>query len=183
MLTKEQIATAQAWAAKELDSIGIVLRDDEKQNIEVSDFGLSDLEHTGLQIVIYVNTERVCAKELILMPGQVCPEHRHVAVDGQPGKEETFRCRKGTVYLYTEGEPTPNPVANPTRQERGAFSVWHETILRPGDQRTIFPDTRHWFQAGPEGAIVTEFSTRSTDEHDVFTDTEIQRITVVADDS
>lgn len=23
-----------------------------------------------------------------------------------PGKEETFRCRYGTVYLYVDGEPT-----------------------------------------------------------------------------
>jgi D-lyxose ketol-isomerase len=39
----------------------------------------------------------------------------------------------------------------------------------------------HWFQAGPEGAIVTEFSTRSTDEYDVFTDKRIKRITEVVD--
>lgn len=181
MLTVAEIEAARKRAAHALDEAGISLTDHERANIEVSDFGLGDLDNTGLQIVVYINTERVCAKELILMPGQTCPEHKHVPVDGQPGKEETFRCRKGLVYLYTEGEPTPNPRANPTRQDKGAFSVWHETVLRPGEQFTIYPETKHWFQAGPEGAIVTEFSTRSTDEHDVFTDTEIRRITVVAD--
>ena len=30
-------------------------------------------------------------------------------------------------------------------------------------------DTLHWFQAGDEGAIVSEFSTRSYDEFDIFT--------------
>ncbi len=181
MLSTQQVAHAQALAAARLDDAGIVLTAEEIRNIEVADFGLSELLTTGLQLVVYVNTERVCAKELVLLPGQTCPEHRHVSVDGQPGKEETFRCRAGLVYLYTEGEPTPNPKATPTRIDKGAYSVWHETILRPGDQHTIMPDTKHWFQAGPDGAIVTEFSTRSTDEHDVFTDPDIARTTVVAD--
>jgi D-lyxose ketol-isomerase len=47
--------------------------------------------------------------------------------------------------------------------------------LKPGDQYTLEPDTPHWFQAGPEGAIVSEFSTRSTDEADIFTDPRIKR--------
>jgi D-lyxose ketol-isomerase len=57
--------------------------------------------------------------------------------------------------------------------------VWHETILRPGEQFTIPPDTLHWFQAGNDGAIVSEFSTQSRDDLDVFTDPRIQRETVV----
>ena len=42
------------------------------------------------------------------------------------------------------------------------------------------PGTWHWFQAGPEGAIVSEFSTRSTDEADVFTDPRIARAPEIA---
>ena len=37
------------------------------------------------------------------------------------------------------------------------------------------PNTPHWFQAGDEGAVVSEFSTRSRDESDIFTDPQIQR--------
>jgi D-lyxose ketol-isomerase len=179
MLTSAQLRSSRAATAATLADAGIVLTDREKDAIEVSDFGLGDLEHTGLQLLVYVNTERVCAKEMVLTPGQTCPEHRHVSVGDEPGKEETFRIRKGVVYLYVEGDPTPSPTAQPTRAETGAYTVWHEIVLRAGDQHTIFPDTRHWFQAGPEGAIVTEFSTRSTDEFDVFTDPEIIRQTVV----
>jgi D-lyxose ketol-isomerase len=57
--------------------------------------------------------------------------------------------------------------------------VFHEIALRPGEQYTIPPDTLHWFQAGPEGAVVSEFSSRSTDENDIFTNPEIRRETVV----
>ena len=42
---------------------------------------------------MYVNTDRVCAKEMVLFPHQACPEHRHIGTDGAPGKEETFRYR------------------------------------------------------------------------------------------
>jgi D-lyxose ketol-isomerase len=52
--------------------------------------------------------------------------------------------------------------------------------LKPGDQYTLFPDTRHWFQAGPEGAVVSEFSTRSTDDQDIFTDPRIKRMPEIA---
>jgi D-lyxose ketol-isomerase len=55
----------------------------------------------------------------------------------------------------------------------------HEIELNPGDQYTIPADTLHWFQAGDEGAIVSEFSSTSRDESDHFTDPRIQRATVV----
>lgn len=55
----------------------------------------------------------------------------------------------------------------------------HEIVLHPGEQYTIPPDTLHWFQAGDEGAGVSEFSTRSRDKFDIFTDPQIRRATVV----
>jgi D-lyxose ketol-isomerase len=142
-------------AAAALADAGIVLTPEEQANIELADFGLGEFERTGLAIVVYVNTARVCAKELVMLPRQICPEHRHPPVDGDPGKEETFRCRTGTVHLHVEGHD--------------------EVVLHPGEQFTIPPDTLHWFQAGDEGAIVSEFSTRSRDESDVFTDPRIVR--------
>ncbi|TSA17199.1 D-lyxose/D-mannose family sugar isomerase, partial [bacterium] len=36
--------------------------------------------------------------------------------------------------------------------------------------------TLHWFQAGDQGAVVSEFSSASIDELDVFTDPNIKRI-------
>jgi D-lyxose ketol-isomerase len=48
--------------------------------------------------------------------------------------------------------------------------------LRPGDQYTLPPDTKHWFQAGENGAVVSEFSSTSIDEKDEFTDPRVKRI-------
>ena len=61
-------------------------------------------------------------------------------------------------------------------------SVYHEIILNEGEQYTIMPRTLHWFQAGADGAVVSEFSTKSTDETDVFTDKRIVRETVIEED-
>jgi D-lyxose ketol-isomerase len=179
MLTQAEQDEARKRAAAVLADAGIVLAAAERDAIEVADFGLSRLDETGLEVVVYVNTARVCAKELVMFPRQLCPEHRHPPFGGTPGKEETFRCRAGVVYLYTEGEPTPQPAAQAPQD--GVFTVWHEIVLRPGDQHTIPPDTLHWFQAGDEGAVVSEFSTESRDDLDVFTDPRIRRDTVVVD--
>jgi D-lyxose ketol-isomerase len=180
-LTKEQLEAYRQRAREYFERAGIILTPEEAANIEIADLGLNEFEETGLSLVTYINTDRVCAKELILFPGQTCPQHLHPPVDGQPGKEETFRCRWGEVYLYVSGEPTANPVASPPEKRKDTYNVWHEIILRPGEQYTIYPETWHWFQGGPEGAVVSEFSTRSTDENDIFTDPDIQRETKIVD--
>jgi D-lyxose ketol-isomerase len=148
-------AEARKRAAAMLEEAGVVLTPSERENIEIADFGLGRLEEVGLQIVVYVNTDRVCAKELVLFPHQRCPEHRHPPIAGDPGKEETFRVRRGAVHLHVEGAG--------------------EIVLGPGEQYTIPPNTLHSFEAGEEGAIVSEFSTTSRDASDIFTDPRIVR--------
>jgi len=179
MVTKQQYEQARLKTLEFFDKASIVLTEQEKNNIEVADFGLNELETTGLEVITYINTDRVCAKELVLFPGQTCPEHRHPPVEGEPGKEETFRCRWGEVYLYVPGEATPNPKATAPKGREKWYNVWHEIVLKPGEQYTLSPNTLHWFQAGKDGAIVSEFSTKSRDESDVFTDPEITRLPVV----
>lgn len=176
MITKKQYEDAQAAALDYFARAGIAVTEEEKNRIEVADFGLGCLSETGLELLTYVNTERVCAKELVLMPLQTCPEHRHPPMGSMPGKEETFRCRFGTVYLYVSGDSSGNPAMQPPK---GVYTVFHEVILHPGEQYTIMPDTLHWFRSGPEGAVVSEFSTRSNDAGDIFTDPGIARETVV----
>ncbi|WP_449620938.1 D-lyxose/D-mannose family sugar isomerase [Robertmurraya sp. Marseille-Q9965] len=151
----------------------------EKASIEVADFGLNKIEETGLQLITYVNTSKVCAKELALLPYQTCPEHKHPRRAFDDGKEETFRCRYGTVYLYVEGDVTDKRTVNPPEGDEMYYTCIKEIVLLPGEQYTIYPNTLHWFKAGSEGAVVSEFSNRSTDEDDIFTDPRIRRIPVV----
>jgi len=179
MITNRQLKEFRQRAVEYTDKAGIILTAKEKSAIEIADFGLGRPERIGLEIIVYINTKRCCAKELVLFPGQICAEHRHPAIAADPGKEETFRCRWGRVCLYVPGPPTDNPRAILPDNEGQYFTVRHEIVLDPGDQYTLAPDTLHWFQGGPEGAVVSEFSTSSRDESDYFTDPRIKRITKV----
>ena len=166
---------AKINALKLYDAAGIILNEHEKNNLEYCDYGLNDFDTIGTVILIYVNTERVCAKEMALTPWQICPEHIHPQIGEYPGKEETFRCRYGEVFLYVPGKPTDNPQAKIPENKKGVFTVWHEIHLKPGEQYTLKEQTLHWFQAGSNGAVISEFSTPSFDDKDIFTDPEIKR--------
>ena len=178
-MTRKQYNDQVALALEYYKKASIVLTDEEKSNVEIADFGKNNLDEIGLQLVTYINTERVCAKEMVLLPGQTCPEHKHIPTGTMQGKEETFRCRFGEVYLYVEGEKNVAEIKGkipPTD-----VTVFHEIVLKPGEQYTIMPETLHWFQAGKDGAVISEFSTRSTDETDIFTDSTIVRETKIED--
>ena len=89
MLTQSGIASRQQQATELFEKAGVFITEAECASIEIADFGLDDFEVTGLGILVYVNTDRCCAKELVMWPGQTCPEHVHPPVGDDPGKEET----------------------------------------------------------------------------------------------
>ena len=178
MLTKKQYEDGVKYTAKAFKKAGIRITDEELAKIEVADFGLGMVEKIGLQILTYVNTEKCCAKEMVLRPFQTCPEHIHM--DGEEngvayqGKEETFRVRRGTCYLYVDGEGDKANIK--AKLPETSVTVFHEIVLNEGEQYTLYPNTRHWFQAGSKGAVISEFSTKSRDESDVFEDERIKRL-------
>ena len=178
-MTKELYEKQLKRALEYYEKAGIVLTEKEKQSIEVLDFDIWIPDDVGLQLLTYVNTEKVCAKEMVLFPYQTCPEHLHVPTNGMPGKEETFRCRYGKVFLYVPGEGKKEDIQ--ARLPGTEVSFFHEIVLNPGDQYTIYPETWHWFQAGPDGAVISEFSTKSTDETDQFTDKRLIREPIYRD--
>ncbi len=177
MITKSDYEKNVKYVCKMFKKAKIKITEEEANKIEIADFGLGKLEKVGLQLLTYVNTDRVCAKEMALYPYQTCPEHWHVETNGKEGKEETFRCRYGKVYLYVSGEGKKEDIHGVIPET--PVTVYHEVILEEGEQYTIMPNTKHWFQAGSKGAIISEFSTHSTDETDVFTDKDIVRATEI----
>ena len=180
-MNRSEYEVIKSESLQYLKKANILLTKEEILTFEVADFGLGKIRELGLQLVTYVNTERYCAKELILLPNQTCPEHLHPPVNNSPGKEETFRCRQGTVYLYITGPKTDTIHAEIPVGYEEYLTVWHQITLHPGEQYTIPPNTLHWFQAGKEGAIVSEFSSTSTDENDIFTDPRINRIPLITE--
>ena len=182
MLTKKKYREAQEKALAYLKKASVVLGKGEEERITVDDFGLSDLEHQGAQILTFFNTSRISAKIIVLFPWQILPEHWHPGIENDVGKEEMIRVRWGELYLYVPGEPTPHPKGRIPPAERSNFTVGHEIILKPGDQHLVDPQTVHWFQAGPEGAVIDDYSSTARDLQDGFTNPCVVRETKIVDD-
>jgi len=171
----EEKELAKKKAIEIYDKSKIVIRKEEFKNLEITDFGLNDFYNIGITVLIYINTMRVCAKEISLLPYQICPQHKHPDKVKLLGKEETFRCRWGEVYLYLEGPETKKRRAKIPDKYKDRFTVFNEVILKPGDQYKLEPNIYHWFQGGPEGAVLSEFSSHSDDKSDIFFDRSINR--------
>ena len=117
------------------------------------------------------------------MPWQLEPQHRHppCAAENYPGKTEVLRAQWGELYHYWEGPPTGDPRAKAPEDCQPYLTVWNETVMRPGDQLVVRPNTWHWFQAGPQGAVVWTISSKVTDAADQWTDSRIIRQTQFSD--
>ena len=161
--------------------VGIHISDDEISKIEVVDFGLSQLNAEGVQVFTMVNTDRLAAKVLVLFPNQTEPEHWHPKVGADPGKQETIRHIWGDLRFYVDEDDNMKEGFVVDGKE-DVYTLRHEIILQPGDRLTFEPYEKHWFQAGPRGAVLYSFSTTVRDGLDGFTDPAIQRITTVKDD-
>jgi D-lyxose ketol-isomerase len=182
MITRRERQEAIEHAWQLCRKAGLVLLDEEKDHIEVADLGLSEFKTSGLAIMTLKVTRDVGIKLIALTPWQICPEHRHPPLGDYPGKEETFRGLWGQAWLYVPGEPTPDPQARVPAHRRPYYTSWHEIDVSPGHQHTSSPNEWHWFQAGPEGAVVLSVSSRPTDLQDDFQDPGVQRKTVVVDE-
>lgn len=181
MITRQEWEEARDWAWEFVKQSGVVVTEADKERIEVADLGLSDLRTTGLQILTLVSTDWIGIKLLILRPHQFFPQHRHPPsmTENYPGKEETFRGQAGELYLYVEGPETPHRRANPPAHRRDRLTINHEILIRPGDQYICLPNVWHWFQAGPEGAVVWSFSSKPTDAADEFMEPDVVRETKI----
>jgi D-lyxose ketol-isomerase len=178
MLTAAVMHAAQQHAAQMIAASGIVVTREELERIEVSDFGLSHLDVEGAQILTLFATHRVSAKIIALFGGQTLPEHCHTAFEQDAGKEETLRLVAGSLCLYLPGEDNMRVGHLPAGKEM-CYTVKHEVVLLPGAQITLQPHTKHWFQAGEQGAVLYSFSSCARDILDTFTDPNIVRTTIV----
>ena len=180
MITRAEKTEAQRHAAEMIRRAGITITDAETNSIEVVDFGLSNLDREGVQVLTLVQTERISVKVLVLLPNQTEPEHWHPPVGNDPGKEETVRIIAGTVYFYIPGEDTFKK-GFIVEGKDDCYTMRKEVVMQPSDQITLASGKKHWFQTRETGAVMYSFSTIARDALDQFTDPKIVRITEVVD--
>jgi D-lyxose ketol-isomerase len=85
------------------------------------------------------------------------------------------------VHIYIPGDDNMREGIIPTGQE-DSYTARHELIFKPGDQITMEPGTKHWFQAGQTGAVMYSFSTVARDILDGFTNPDIKRVTEIQEE-
>ncbi len=180
MLTRKECEAAKERAAAMIREAAIPITDAEAGRVEVADFGLSRLNQEGAQILTLVATDRIAAKIIVLFGGQTLPEHWHPRVGDDPGKEETVRVVRGVLRCYLPGANTLREGFVP-EGKADAYTARQELLLGPGEQITLRPGTKHWFQAGEEGVVMYGFSTVARDILDQFTDPNVQRVTRIVD--
>ena len=135
-----------------------------KQNMWVADFGLGRFAEVGLGGMFWVNNQQdnYTSLEMFLLPDQMIPEHWHVPLPDQkvPVKMESWHVRWGSTYTYGGGEPTAKLAVKIPESEAEFVTVRKEKMLKVGEVTGITkPEEKHWQQAGPQGAIITETST------------------------
>lgn len=182
MITTDELKAAQKRAGAMIQQARILMSEQEQENIQAADFGLSHLGKEGAQILTFVETERIGVKVIVLFPYQTLPEHWHPPVEHDPGKEESFRVVAGTLYFYLPGEDTLKEGFIPEGKE-DCYTVRHEIIMKATDQITVEPGIKHWLQAGSDGAVMYSFSTCVRDVLDGFTDPNIVRTTKIVESS
>ncbi|MGL6197265.1 MAG: hypothetical protein ACRC2T_20835 [Thermoguttaceae bacterium] len=138
---------------------------DFKEKLWVSDYGCGKFADLGLACYSFCNhvdgEYSYMLSDLILLPGQMLPEHWHVKPENTPNcaqKDEGWAIRWGRSYVVGEGEPNlPKEVVVPKCHADGTVTVEHCVVADPG---TFVPlskvGTRHWQFAGKEGVILTE---------------------------
>jgi D-lyxose ketol-isomerase len=135
-----------------------------RKEMWMSDYGLGHFTEVGSGGVFWINNQKdnYASLEIFLLPGQMIPEHWHVPLPAEkvPVKMESWHVRWGSTYTYGEGEPTEKLAVKIPECQQKFVTVRHEKALQLGEATGLTrPEQKHWQQAGPEGAIVTETST------------------------
>jgi len=162
-----------------LKRFGRPFSDELRKTMFVADFGLGHFLEVGLGGNLWVNDKKwnYTSLEMFLLPNQMVPEHWHVALPDEsvPAKMESWHVRYGSTYTYGEGSATEKPGVKIHAVEKPFVTVMHEKRLGMGEVTGITkPGEKHWQQAGPEGAIITETSTFHTGAAVRFTNPKIK---------
>lgn len=165
-MTEQQI---KQEALALLKKSGFPVSDAEMREIKVNDFGLGNPRIEGFTFVDLLRTDRLRITLHMLLPNQTLPQHQHPPYDDEIGKEEIIRTVWGQFKIYDEGGGSAEGLRIPEGKE-SYYTVYHETVLNPGDQYRVKPGVDHWFQGGPEGAVALAFQNRVDENRNIFYD-------------
>lgn len=133
-----------------------------KNEMWILDFGLNDFANVGMAGIFWLNRldYNYFGHEIYLLPGQMIPEHCHLETEKGAPKMESWQPRKGNIFTFGEGDPTPEFLDKIPASQRDIVKSKHCKPLgidELGDLNRL--TAWHFMVAGPEGALVTEYGT------------------------
>ena len=161
----------------------------------VADFMQGDFAKLGMGGIFWINVENTYGNagakaytgsfkdqkfgylghEMYLLPGQMLPEHCHLADGDGKGfgpKMETWHIRHGSVEFFSENKGTSGetPISAMPAGERpwGYGQPWFKSkYVKKSVAGEIYsmsdPESWHFMRAGKNGAIVSEYATYHND--------------------
>jgi D-lyxose ketol-isomerase len=162
-----------------MQEAGYPISENVRKNLGVTDFALGRFTEVGLGCVVWVSDKvgNYASLEIFLLPNQIIAEHWHVPLEGEgvTAKMESWIVRWGTTFTYGEGKPTAKLGVKIPASEAKFLTVKHEKRLDVGEVTGISKSgEKHWQEAGPQGAIITEVSTYHTGAAVRFTNPKIK---------
>jgi D-lyxose ketol-isomerase len=141
---------------------GYPISDRLKDEMWILDFGLGDFARVGMAGIFWLNRQdyNYFGHEICLLPGQMIPEHKHLATDKGGAKMESWQPRHGMIYTFGEGEETSKYLEKIPPSQR---EIVESRCCKPlqidevGDLNRL--TAWHFMVGGPEGALVTEYGT------------------------
>jgi hypothetical protein len=133
-----------------------------KKEMWILDFGLGDFAQVGMAGIFWLNRQdyNYFGHEIYLLPGQMIPEHCHQATAKGAAKMESWQPRKGMIYTFGEGDPTPDLLVKIPKSQRDLVKSRHCKSLGIDEVGHLNRLTAwHFMVGGPEGASVTEYGT------------------------
>ncbi len=133
-----------------------------QQEMWINDFGLGDFANVGMAGIFWLNRQDYgyFGHEIYLLPGQMIPEHCRVATPKGPAKMESWQPRRGMIYTFGEGDPTPELLGKIPQSQRRLVKSRSCTPLGVDELADLNRlKAWHFMVGGPEGALVTEYGT------------------------
>ena len=168
-MEKKQLKEVTEKAKALIKRSGLFITEQEWRQFAINDFGLGNIFCEGFQFIDILRSERLRITVIVFLPNQTIPQHVHPSYRNEPGKEETLRVLYGRTQVFVEGPQNSDDTSIPANKE-AYYTVNHKIVLDAGQQYTVPPGIKHWFQAGPEGSVNLVFQNRVDETQNIFDD-------------
>ncbi len=163
-----------------MENLGYPISENLRQNMWVTDFELGDFPNVGMGGIFWAheNVNGVFGHEIFLLPNQILIEHRHVAGNGLPAKNECWQARAGSAYCFGEkGEDASKYPQVKVPESQKNFVTVHKVTPIDAKRGNIAwlsrLESSHYMIGGPDGACVTEYGAFHSNDNNRYTNPKV----------